>query len=96
MLVMPEFFTYRNLQRMTGGCTDVTTPQKQCTALGHVDAGLLSRRSQICKKWVHSLEENSISFPGGEVDMNQRCQLMVIRAAEHIIADLNQRSATRE
>ena len=23
MLVMPEFFTYRSLQRMTGGCKDV-------------------------------------------------------------------------
>ena len=32
MLVMPEFFTYRSLQRMTGGCTVVATPQGQCIA----------------------------------------------------------------
>ena len=46
MLVMPEFFTYRSLQRMTGGCKDVAISQRQCIAWGSVMAGMLSRAAR--------------------------------------------------
>ena len=42
MLVMPEFFTYRNLQRVTGDCTPVAIPQRRCTAWGSTDAWRIS------------------------------------------------------
>ena len=53
MLVMPEFFTYRSLQRMTGGCKDVAILR------GSALPGALKQVSSQQLPYMHSLE----SFP---------------------------------
>ena len=72
MLVMPEFFTYRSLQRTTDGCKDVAILR------GSALPGAVLKQQL---PYMHSLESFSSrqleGVPDGGVDMCERCMQMV-------------------
>ena len=69
MLVMPEFFTYRSLKRMTGGCKDVAILR------GSALPGALLKQQL---PYMHSLDSFSSrqlgGVPDGGVNMRGACR----------------------